>query len=410
MFQRFILDQLRESIADTPVVFLNGPRQAGKSTLVQMLASEDPNARYYTLDDLTLLSAARSDPEAFLAEADGLVIIDEVQRAPDLFLAIKRIVDADRRPGRFLLTGSANVLLLPKLADSLAGRMEIFTLHPLATSELRGERGLFIETLFNPNATLDMLADTAKVYGGSQLDHHILMGGFPEVQTRSSQRRRDAWFNSYLNTILQRDVRELAAVEGLTNLPNLLRVLATRSGSLTNFDALSRSCGLPTTTLRRYFTLLQTFFFIDLLPAWSTNLGKRLIKAPKLFLSDTGLLCHLIGLDQAGLHRSPEQFGALLETHIVNEVRKMATWSDVMTTPYHYRTTSGLEVDLVLESQDRRIVGIEVKSASRIRSNNLNGLRHLAEAAGDRFVAGVILYRGDSAAQVGDRLYALPLH
>src|SRR5574340_996593 len=289
MYRRNITGILLEALSDSPVVLVNGARQVGKSTLVRSLGESDHPARYLTLDDATVFSAANADPAGFLAGLPGAVVLDEIQRAPGLFLAIKAQVDQKRQAGRFLLTGSANVLLLPALSESLAGRMEIVTLWPLSQGELDNAQERFVDTLFaeTPSFSCD---------GGEDRDNliaKVLRGGYPEVVARPAADRRNAWFGSYVTAILQRDVRDLAHIEGLTDLPRLLSLLAARLGSLLNLAEISRSIAMPQTTLKRYMTLLQATFLVQPLPAWSGNLGKRLVKAPKLFLNDTGLAAYL---------------------------------------------------------------------------------------------------------------------
>jgi predicted AAA+ superfamily ATPase len=401
VISRHITPSLLEALSDTPVVFLNGARQTGKSFLARWLAATAHPARYLTLDEVAVLAAAQSDPTGFIAGLDGPVVLDEVQRVPKLFLAIKAQVDRDRRPGRFLLTGSADVLLLPELADSLAGRMEVLTLHPLSQGEIEGRPEGFIGAVFA--AQLPGL--TAGSESGPALCDRIRIGGYPEMQTRTLPRRRAAWFSSYLNTILSRDLRDLARIEGLAALPRLLSLLAARATSLLNFAELSRTAGLPQTTLKRYLSLLETAFLVSYLPAWSSNLGKRLVKAPKLMLNDTGLLVHLLGMD---LSPGP-QLGPVLENFVAAELRKQAAWSSPPVRLFHFRTQTGREVDLVLEDRAGRVVGIEVKATATPGAEDFKGLRALAEELGERFHRGIVLYTGAEDIPFGADLCALPV-
>lgn len=405
MYRRNITGILLEALSDSPVVLVNGARQVGKSTLVRSLGESDHPARYLTLDDATVLSAANADPAGFLAGLPGAVVLDEIQRAPGLFLAIKAQVDQKRQAGRFLLTGSANVLLLPALSESLAGRMEIVTLWPLSQGELGNAQERFVDTLFaeTPSFSCD---------GGEDHDSliaRLLRGGYPEVVARPTADRRNAWFGSYVTAILQRDVRDLAHIEGLTDLPRLLSLLAARLGSLLNLAEISRSIAMPQTTLKRYMTLLQATFLVQPLPAWSGNLGKRLVKAPKLFLNDTGLAAYLAGMDEGRLERDAGWTGALLENFVVMELRKQAGWSKTPVGLFHFRTQTGQEVDVVLESRDGRVAGVEVKAASSVGVADFKGLRALAEAVGERFACGVVLYAGRNIVPFGGNLYAVPV-
>ncbi|HUH38515.1 MAG TPA: ATP-binding protein [Spongiibacteraceae bacterium] len=400
MYPRSIHAILAEALSDTPVVLLNGARQTGKSTLVQALR---PGLRYLTLDDPVVLAAARADPFGFVAALDEPVCLDEVQRAPELFLAVKAAVDKDRRPGRFLLTGSANVLMLPQMADSLAGRMEIIELWPLAQSELNRRGGSVIDRLFAGDFAQNYPFDRAGFIS------RLVAGGYPEATQRTGERRLGAWFDSYLATILQRDVKDLANIEGLTELPKLVRLLAVRSGGLLNFAELARSTGIPQTTLKRYMALLETLFLIRQVPAWSSHLGKRLQKSPKLFLSDYGLMAHLQGLGAAQLRGQHGLPGGLVEAFVHAELAKHQTWAALPTRLMHYRTSPGVEVDFVLENRRQELVGIEVKAAATVTGKDFNGLRHLRDTTPAQFKRGVLLYTGEQVVHFDDQMTAVPM-
>jgi hypothetical protein len=392
-------------LRDRPVVLLNGARQTGKTTLVRELLSDVRRMRYLTFDDAPVLAAAQTDPAGFVAGLGDPVVLDEIQRAPELFVALKAAVDRDRRPGRFLLTGSANVLLLPRLSESLAGRMEIHTLRGFSQGELEGRREGFIDAVFARTFTPPApSADLPRA-----LVARVLRGGFPEPALKRSAARRATWFRDYVATLLQRDVRELANVEGLTALPHLLAVLATRSAGLFNLADVSRVVGLPQTTLKRYLTLLEALFLIEFLPAWHARAARRLVKAPKLFVSDSGLAAHLLGVEAAHLRRERRGLGPLLETFVVAELRKQAAWSRTRPGLHHFRTQSGREVDVVLEDARGRVVGVDVKAAMGLGSSDWHGLRALREAAGARFVRGVVLYGGQEPLPFGPDLWALPV-
>lgn len=405
MYSRHVHALLAEALTDTPVVVLNGARQTGKSTLVQALASEPPR-RYLTLDDRVLLAAAKSDPTGFVAGLSGPVVIDEVQRAPELFLDIKAVVDRDRTPGRFLLTGSANVLLLPGLADSLAGRMEIVHLWPLSGGELAGHAHTNLaDQLFQ--GPLDHW--TVPPCERSVLMHHLLQGGFPEAVARTTPRRRAAWFASYLETILQRDVRDLAQLEQLTELPHLLQLLATRSATLLNQAELARASGLSQSTLKRYLSLLETLFLVHRVPAWARNPGKRLVKSPKVFLPDTGLLTWLLDMNTDGLSAAPGLPVQVVETYVAAELLKHLSFSNLGLSLHHYRTQTDIEVDFVLENRLGQLTGIEVKASASVDSSAFKGLRHLQETEPDKFQRGVVLYGGRELVPFGQDLWAVPL-
>lgn len=403
VFPRHAAAPLRAALADRPVVLLHGARQTGKTTLVRAVA-EDAGARYVTLDDLTVLSAARGDPAGFLAGFAQPLVLDEVQRAPDLLLAIKAAVDRKRTPGRFLLTGSANVLLLPQVAESLAGRMEIVTLWPFSQGEIEGAGEGFIAAAFG-----DAPPVLSRRSHADALTDRVLRGGYPEAFPIESAERRRAWFDAYVTSILQRDVRDLARIEGLTELPRLLALLAARPMAQLNYADLSRGIGLPQSTLKRYFALLDAVFLVRLLPPWHANIGKRLVKTPKVLLTDTGLAAHLMGINGARLADNRGLLGGLLESFVAIELIKQAGWSADPPALYHFRTHEGDEVDLVLERRGGAVVGVEVKSAATVTATDFKGLRVLAEAAGRRFRRGIVLYAGAEVVPFGTGLFALPV-
>jgi predicted AAA+ superfamily ATPase len=403
VIQRHIQDSIQRALADTPVVLLNGARQTGKTTLAQDLATA-PGFQYFTLDDAATLGLAVGDPSGFICNLAGSVAIDEIQKAPALFPAIKLAVDRDRRPGRFLLTGSANVMTLPRLSESLAGRMEIIPLFPFSAGELAGHREGFVKRLFDGTIGKAMEVSTRE-----DLAARLVRGGFPEAIQRTNDERRGAWFASYISTILQRDVRDLARVDGLHALPNLLKLLAARTSGLLNLADVSRDAGLPHTTLTRYLALLETVFLVHRLPAWSPNLGKRLVKAAKFHLVDTGLACHLIGTDAGRLNDDRSLLGRMLETFVVGELRKQVSWTDPHTTIYHFRTATGSEIDAVLEKPDGSVAGVEVKAGATVGPSDFAALQELREGLGKKFIAGVVLYTGEKLIPFGDKLWLVPL-
>ncbi len=362
-------------------------------------------ARYLSMDDAGVLAAARSDPAGFLAGVDRPVILDEVQRAPELFLAMKSEVDRDRRAGSFFLTGSGNVFLIPSLSESLAGRMEIATLWPFSQGELDGTREAFIDAVFSGRLSLQ----SARPLSRPVLLRRILRGGYPEVVSRVDTERRSAWFGAYITTILQRDVRDFSQIEGLTMVPRLLALLAGRATGLLNISDVSRSIGIPHTTLGRYLALLEMTFLIQYLPPWSANLSKRLVKAPKLFLCDSGLMSHLLGLNEERLRQNPELMGPLLENFVVMELMKQATWSKVRASLFHFRTHSGQEVDIILEDAAGNLVGVEVKASTTVTAEDFKGLRFFLDAVEERFLRGIVLYAGNEMIPFGDKLAAMPV-
>jgi predicted AAA+ superfamily ATPase len=411
MNKRAIYAQLLEALSDTPVVFLRGARQTGKTTLVRQLAEESPDSvnsrQYISLDSATALAGALHDPTGFLRGLKKPLIIDEAQRAPALMLAIKEDVDRERRAGRYLLTGSANILSLPGIADSLAGRMEVLTLYPLSQGEIAETREDFIQALFRKDFPS---TGTGKVSLSKEaLLEAMALGGYPEVLSRSKPKRRAAWFDSYITTLVERDMRDIANIRDISGLIRLLRLLGARSGTLYNQAELSRSAGMPASTLSRYISLLEALFLVWFLPAWSSNLSKRLVKSPKPHLCDSGLACHLCGAESKRLADDSILAGRLLESFVAAELLKQSSWTEHPVTLYHYRSQSGEEADVVLEDRAGRVAAVEVKLSAGISSHDIKGLASLRDALGDRFVRGVVMYAGQEVAPMGDRVFAAPI-
>ncbi len=405
MLHRHITDHLAEALADTPIVLVNGARQTGKSTLVQSPELSGEGRQYLTFDDPGVLGAARRDPNGFVAGLGQRVTLDEIQHIPELFSAIKMAVDRKRQPGRFLLTGSANVLLLPKLSESLAGRMEVLTLWPFSQGELIGVQEDFIDTLFAKQ--ISWTSTRPPKLQREAILEKVLTGGYPLVVERQKGRRK-AWFQSYLMTILQRDVRDLSSIADLTAVPRLLAVVASRVGNLLNFADLSRNLAINQSTLRRYFALLETTFLVQLLQPWSVNLGQRTIHTPKVYLNDTGLLAHLLGLTLDRLGTDPGLAGGVLENFVLMELRKQAAWSVTQPQFFFWRTASGQEVDILLEDSAGRVVGIEVKAGATLGGNDVRGLESLAKAVGPKWIRGIVLYMGTEVIPFAQNLHGLP--
>jgi len=401
MYKRFAEDRAHEALTDTPVVLIVGPRRAGKTTLVRNMGAADRT--YVTLDDQTALEAARTDPAGFVRDLVRATI-DEVQRAPERMLAIKKTVDEEHGPGRFLLTGSADVLTLPRVADSLAGRMEILRMLPLSLSEIDGVRSDFLERAFDgklkpaPNAAV-----------GDDLVRLVLLGGFPEVIARDSQRRRQDWARSYLTSVLMRDLRDIADVDKLTELPRFVRLLAEHSGQLVNYSRFGAGINVSHKTGQRYVRLLEQLFLVLTLQPWHTNTLKRVAKTAKLHFLDTGLLAAMRGLTLDRVKTDRGLFGALLEGFVFSEILKLMMASRMHLIPYHFRDQQTREVDLVLERDDGMIVGIETKASATVRSGDFRGLRTLSEVCGGRFAFGVVLYDSTDVVPFGDRLAAAPI-
>ena len=377
-----------------------GPRQSGKSTLARQVIPE----RYVSLDDPGPLAAATADPDGFIAQFTRPTALDEVQKVPDLLRAIKASVDRDRRPGRFLLTGSADVLALPRVTESLAGRMRLFTLWPLAQCEIDRSSCGFIDQLFG-GAPLHL---GGSVTTPAEVLQRVLRGGYPEVlQLKDDD--RGSWFESYVAAVTLRDVRDIVDVRGLTQLPDLTRLLAARTAGILNVAELSRTSGVPQSTLGRYLSLLYVTFLLRLVPAWSGSLSKRLTRHPKIALSDSGLAAHLQGVDVKRLERDQHLAGPLIENYVLMELEKQRSWSRAQPALYHFRSVSGDEVDIVLERRDGSVVGIEVKASVGVTAADFRGLRALSTLLKRKFVRGIVLHPGRQTIGFAEQLTAVPL-
>ncbi len=401
---RNLAPMLLEALSDTPVVCLLGSRQCGKSSLAQRCETD---RSYINLDDKNFLELAKTDPESFVDGLPERVTIDEIQRVPELTLAIKRSVDSRRTPGRFLLTGSANLLQLPRLADSLAGRMECLFLQPLTESEKCGSPGNFLDKWLGGKLSTKISASCAP--GKSALPGRLVAGGYPEVISRSPKRAR-AWQRQFLQSIVERDIRDVADVKNGKDVARLLEYFSNQTATLINITATANSLSHTRITIERYLSVLEKLFLIRVLPAWHSNRNKRLVKTPKVHLCDSGLAAALSQLREEQWIPERTRFGHLLESFVVQQIITMGTWHDERLSFYHYRDKDQVEVDLVIESGGD-VWGVEVKAAANVKSADGNGLRRLAQATQDRFRGGIVLYDGSSVLPIDASLniFAVPL-
>lgn len=429
LYPRLVAQRLTEALEDSPVVLIHGPRQCGKTTLAlmvcapgqlprgnggQTLSSGRPGVfTYFSFDDAVVRAGAEADPIGFVADLPEGVILDEAQRVPALFAALKIEVDRRRLPGRFLLTGSSNVLQTPAMSDSLAGRMETVRLHPLAQREMEGGANAAGSPDRSPgflNALFDRGFESRRTERlGRELIERIVSGGYPAALARPAGRRRANWYRNYLDAQVQRDVPEIARIRSLDALPRLLTLAAARTAALFNLSELAAPFQISRPTIRDYVTLLERVFLLEQLPPWHSNRLKRLVKTPKLHLGDTGLACALLGIDAAGLAANRTLMGQLLETFVYQELRRQASWRADATSFFHFRDRDGAEVDIVIERGTQALAGVEVKAGATVTSADFRALRKLRDAAGGRFVGGVVLYDGETSVPFDDGLYAAPL-
>jgi hypothetical protein len=402
MYPRYSANNVREALADTPVVFVMGPRQVGKTTLVKSLITEE--WEYITLDDQAQFEIAKADPVGFIRNLPPKQItLDEVQRLPELFVSIKQAVDEHRAAGRFLLTGSANALLLPRLSDSLAGRMESVRLTTLSECEILGHQPTFLSKLLSKEAP-----STRETRIRDYLLQRIVVGCFPEPLQRSSERRSTAWYQQYVSTLIQRDIQDLTHIDHPDLMTKLLKLTAFYAGKLVNLTELGNKLGLDRLTIKKYMALLEQLFLVEQLPAWHSNEYKRLVKKPKIHSIDTGMICAIRGLTRERLVRQPADFGLLLESFVYNELRKQATWIDEPLNFFHYRDKDKVEVDLIIENGIGDCFAVEVKAAATLNAKDFTGLKRFRNIAGEKFKLGVLLYDGDHTTAFDDQLFAVP--
>ena len=404
-FERKLSHNLQISIQDSPVLLVRGARQVGKSTLIKHLFQA--THQYLTFDDPNILASCHHDPLAFLESLTQNVILDEIQRVPHLLPVLKKVVDDFPRPGHFILTGSADILHMKNVSESLVGRMEVYDLWSLTQSEIENTNHDFIERAFSSES---VHISSHRFETASDIGERMSRGGYPEAIRRINAERRAQWFKSYLTTLIQKDIRDLANIEGLVDFPKLISLIAARCGSLFNNSELSRCSGIPQTTLKRYLTLLEHLYLtVPLLP-WSENRSKRLVKSPKIYMSDTGLLMHVLGNPHSTSSQHMQTLGHVFENFVVMEIIKQLSWNNSGIRAYHYRTHTGQEVDIILERPDGQLVGIEIKLSQQIQSKDFLGLKTFKEDIGARFQKGIVLYTGTQKLVFGGQLESWPIH
>jgi predicted AAA+ superfamily ATPase len=399
-FPRHATELVKEALTDSRVVVVNGPRQAGKSTLAELVLRRHEHSIAHFLDNPSTRAAAFNDPIGFL-EHDGLMLIDEVQRVPDLWLAIKHLVDRDPRPGRFLLTGSARLLALRSLPDALPGRSETVELWPLSQGEIDGAPDGFVEAAFLRGSRLRATPVALK-----RRDYlaRAVRGGYPEAVHRESERRRDRFFGDYLSDMIVRDIQQVAQLDRKNDMRKLISLLADQTGGLLNLSRLASAIGVSASTVRSWVQILETIYLVRVIPAWSANATSRAVATPKVIFVDSGLAGFLTS--GAG---ADTKTGGLMENFVLGELARQLTWSRFSARLFHYRDRDQYEVDAVLEDNAGQIVGIEVKAAESVRTDDFRGLRLLQRRLGERFRAGFVLYCGDESLSFGNDMVALPI-
>ena len=394
--------RLRESLADSPVVLIQGPRQCGKTTLAQTVGLAS-GYEYISFDDRAVCNAAEADPGGFVDTLPPRVVLDEAQKAPGIFSAVKLSVDRERAPGRFILTGSVNVLQVRAITDSLAGRMDIIELHPFSQCELARAKPGFLDALFSSRFRMRRPKTTPQ-----QTMERVAAGGYPAALQRAGARQR-AWYQSYIDTLVQHDVPGIANIRSPEILLRLLTLAAAQTAQLLSVNNLSSSFQISRNTVESYLALLAKMFLLERVPAWHSNRKKRLIKTPKLHLGDTGVACALLNLSPAALASDAARFGHMLETFVLQELRRQASAHPTPHRFFHYREKDGKEVDIVIERDAFRLAGVEVKASATVGDRDFRSLRKLKAAAGRHFAGGALLYRGARVLSFGDGMHAVPL-
>lgn len=407
MTNRNALPLVEETLADTPIAVLQGARQVGKSTLAKMVI-RNRQAVYVSLDTSAHFNAAKADPDAFVRQTRELLVIDEVQRVPALVRAIKDAVDQDRRPGKFLITGSANLLHITGTEESLAGRAETVVLYGFSQGELAGNREDFVDRALSGDAK--KLAARSGTLTRTEYLELVCAGGYPEPLARGTRRRRNAWFDNYVNRIVTRDATDVSRLAHLDRLPDLLRLLAANTSGELVKSRVAKDARIPETSLPPYLALLETLYLIHTLPAWGENLTKRVTRAPKVALLDTGLAARLNNLTPIAMAPDAvsDAAGGMLESFVAGELRRQLVWAETPARLFHFRDRHGAEVDIIIESEDRRVVGIEAKASGSPMTADFKHLIKLREKLDDRFRLGVVFHTGPEAVPFGDRLLALP--
>lgn len=402
MFSRFLELQISKTLDFSRVTAVIGPRQAGKTTLVNSFTSDD--RQFFTLDDHFTYEQASIDPIGFVRRVDRCCI-DEIQRIPDLIRAIKMSVDADSRPGRFLITGSADILTIPTISESLAGRMVVHTLFPLTQSEIEGKQTLSIDDLISGN--LKIFAKTS--YIKDALEKRVLRGGYPDVCNTTSEDAKKTWTRSYIETMLRREIKDISSAYKFVELSKFIEACAIQTSQLVEYSSIARDMKLDVKTVQKYIDILEQMYILRRLPSWHNNELKRLIKSPKIHFIDSGLAATIRQIELSDVIRDRSLFGTLLESFVFSELLKMSTWSQQRLTFFHYRDKQRNEVDIVITNGRQDVVGLEVKASDTLSTHALKGMKKLQNSSGERFKAGYVFYTGNQIIPMADNILAVPV-
>jgi predicted AAA+ superfamily ATPase len=404
MFRRHAEPLILDALTDTRVVMVLGARQVGKTTLTKEIAAGPHPARVLSLDDQATRNAASNDPTSFIDGLSGPTLIDEVQHVPDLLFAIKASVDEDKTPGRFLLTGSANVLTAPKIFEALTGRIEVVNLWPLSQAEIEGTTTNFVDELFA--ARIPQISGAP--VGRAAFVDRVAAGGYPEPRLRAGA-RRERWFENYLRTTFERDLRDVSEAHKLDEMPRLLRLLGSQAANLFSAKKIGDKLGLDHKTVQGYVKLLETVYLVKEMPAWRPGIGSREIQSSKVYVPDSGLLSFLLGADEARIANDDQVTGKILENFVAMEIIKHVDWAQTRVRQYHYRDGRE-EVDVVLETRSGDIAAVEVKAAATIEAKDYRPMEKLRDRRGKSFIAGVVLYCGAETLALGNRIWAVPIN
>ncbi|MEA2019865.1 MAG: DUF4143 domain-containing protein [Campylobacterota bacterium] len=396
---RSIINDLLDYQKYFPVLLISGARQVGKSTLALHLDIDN----YITLDDINMYEMAKNDPKGFIENLNKPVIIDEAQRLPQLMITIKEFIDKDRINGQFILTGSASLQGFKDISDSLAGRIGIVELYPLSLKEKNEKEENVIDIL---NGSLDKYI--LKKYDNTKIVENIIDGGYPEILKIDNKKSKYLWFSSYIRTYIESDAKELANIRNIDKFISMYRLCMLRSGNLFNKNELQKECGLDNKTFDSYFNVIEHTYQVQKLKPFFKNELKRVIKSPKIYATDTGVLSHLLQITTKEEYEKSSYKGDILETFVYDELIKANTYSNIKAGLYYYRTSDKKEIDFILEFSNK-VIAIEIKSSSSVSKDDFKHIYHLAKEIPNEFDKGILFYNGTQVLKLDDNMYAIPL-